>query len=145
MNNKHSVWLIPASPRHFDIEGCFNQYGRIFWLQENNLSNAKVGDTGFIYCTSPIKAIRYSFEISETCVPYSSELDVEDSFSLNNSFNRDHPSSLFLTVKLTGKTQSSDLTFERLLEHGLKGSVMGAMRISNSKYKKLYMFINDNF
>ena len=145
MNNQNNIWLIPCSPRHFDAEGCFNKYGQIYWKQESNFKNAKVGDTGFIYLSDPIKAIRYSFEITETDLPYSYDMDVEDEFILGGSSNRENSHSTFLIVKLTGKSSSQALTFENLLQNGLKGSVMGAMRLSQQKYEGLYLYIEDNF
>lgn len=145
MKNQNNIWLIPCSPRHFDAEGCFNKYGQIYWKQERNFKSAQVGDTGFIYCSDPIKAIRYSFEITKINLPYSHDMDVEDEFTLGGSFNRDNSQSTFLVVKFTGETSSPSLTFENLLQNGLKGSLMGAMRLSQKKYEELYLYIEDNF
>ena len=145
MKNQNNIWLIPCSPKHFDAEGCFNKYGQIYWKQERNFKSAQVGDTGFIYYSDPIKAIRYSFEITKINLPYSHDMDVEDEFTLGGSFNRDNSQSTFLVVKFTGETSSPSLTFENLLQNGLKGSLMGAMRLSQKKYEELYLYIEDNF
>ena len=145
MGNQNNVWLIPCSPKHFDAEGCFNKYGQIYWKQEGNFKNAKIGDVGFIYRSDPIKAILYRFEITDTNLTYSDEMDIEDEFVIGGNSNRDSSHCHFLIVKLTGKTTSPLLSFDKLLQNGLKGSIMGAMRLSQEKYEELYFYIKDNF
>lgn len=145
MGNQNNIWLIPCSPKHFDAEGCFNKYGQIYWKQEGNFKNAKVGDMGFIYCSAPVKAIRYSFVIISINLPYTKAMDVEDEFTLDGFPNRDSSTSTFLLVKLTGETTAPSLSYDSLRQNGLKGSVMSAMRLSQKKYEELYLYIEDNF
>lgn len=143
-----NVWLLPSSKKHFDLEACFNKYGEVFWRIGGNFKRVAVGDTGYIYSGTPDKAIRFSFEVVKTAMPYATEMDRDDEFAkgkdgLNSQYGAE--GGTFALVKLTGRTTAKQLSLKQLLSHGLKGAPQGAQRLSQKQYEDLLLYIKDNF
>ncbi|KRN13011.1 hypothetical protein IV37_GL000646 [Fructilactobacillus fructivorans] len=49
-------WIVPANPKFFDLERDFAKHATIIWKQTTHI---RVGDTVYIYVTSPVSAIKY--------------------------------------------------------------------------------------
>lgn len=56
-----NVWLIPANPKYYDIMGAFDDQDEITWKQSTDI---QVGDTVFMYVTSPVRAIIFRCKVS---------------------------------------------------------------------------------
>ena len=55
-------WLIPANGKYFDLEGCLNRYGRVYWKSANRYED---GDTIYIYCSLPDQTVRYKLLVED--------------------------------------------------------------------------------
>lgn len=142
-NTGNRVWLIPYNKKYFDLKGCYDKIGEVYWTQHFHF---RAGDTGYIYGASPESAIRFSFRIEEADMPYDPKMDQDDEFSLDNdSENSAMKDKLFAHMILTGETTSKRLSLANLLDRGLKGAPMGAMNLSKKELNELRKYIEENF
>jgi hypothetical protein len=136
------VWLIPYNKKYFDLKGCYDKFGEVYWAQHCRF---KVGDTGYIYGSAPESAIRFSFKVVEADMPYDPIMDRENEFVMSNgASNFGKSNTFFAHMILTGETTNRRLSLANLLERGLKSAPMGAMDISKTEYKELQVYINKN-
>ena len=119
-SSENKVWLIPYNKKYYDLKGCYDKIGEVYWTQHCRF---QAGDTGYIYGSSPESAIRFSFRIKEAA----------------------RKDNLYAHMILTGETTNKRLSLANLLDRGLKGAPMGAVNLSKKEMKDLLLYINDNF
>lgn len=142
-NTGNRVWLIPYNKKFYDLKGCYDKIGEVYWTQHCRFQE---GDTGYIYGAAPESAIRFSFRIKEADLPYDPIMDQDNDFVMGDgSTNADTRNKLFAHMILTGETTSKRLSLANLLDRGLKGAPMGAMNLSKKELKDLLVYINENF
>lgn len=64
---KPKYWIIPANPKYYDIMHAFDHDQVIEWKQAANI---RIGDTVFMYVTSPVKAVIYHCQVIANNIPY---------------------------------------------------------------------------
>lgn len=140
----NKVWLIPYNKKYFDLKGCYEKIGEVYWTQHCNF---QPGDTGYIYGSAPESAIRFSFEILESYVLYDPIMDKEDEFVKSGGETNEDvgKKKLFAHMKLTGETTNRRLSLVNLLDRGLKAAPMGALILSKPELKDLLIYIHENF
>ena len=140
---ENRVWLIPYNKKFYDLKGCYDKIGEVYWTQHFHF---QTGDTGYIYGSAPESAIRFSFKVIESDMSYAPIMDQDNEFvkggEVTNSANSNK---LFAHLKLTGETTNKRLSLPNLLDRGLKGAPMGAMNLSKKELKELLEYIEDNF
>ena len=142
-NSGNRVWLIPYNKKFFDLKGCFDKFGEVYWTQHFHF---QAGDTGYIYGAAPESAIRFSFRIKEADMPYDPIMDQDEEFVIGEgSSDTDTSNRLFAHFILTGETTSKRLSLANLLDRGLKGAPMGAVNLSKKELNVLKKYIEDNF
>ena len=140
---ENRVWLIPYNKKFFDLKGCYDKYGDVYWTQHFHFQE---GDTGYIYGASPESAIRFSFRVEEADLPYDPIMDQDNEFVKGDGpTNSASSGKLFAHMKLTGETTNKRLSLANLLDRGLKGAPMGAMNLSKKELQELLVYINENF
>lgn len=140
---ENRVWLIPYNKKFYDLKGCYDKFGEVYWTQHNHF---KAGDTGYIYGSAPESAIRFSFRIVEADMPYEPIMDQDNEFVKDKVVTNSNVSNkLFAHMIITGESMNRRLSLANLLERGLKAAPMGAMDISKKEYKKLLIYIHENF
>lgn len=136
---EHHVWLIPYNTKYFDIHKCVKKYNDIYWSQYSNFA---VGDTGYLYGSSPDSAIRYRFEIIATDLKYSPEIEREKEFHANEEdFKEVIKRNRFALIRITGSTKDQRLSLPNLMDNGLKMAPRGSMFLSG----ELLKYIQENF
>lgn len=55
-------WVIPANPKHYDIDTVLAKEGKIDWHQKGQI---RKGDFVFIYITAPVQSLRYACRVIE--------------------------------------------------------------------------------
>lgn len=137
------VWLIPYNKKYFDLQGCYDKFKEVFWTQHFRF---KAGDRGYIYGSSPESAIRFSFEVKQSDMPYDPIMDQKDEFvKSDEKANSPHKDNLYAHMLLTGVTRNRRLSLVNLLDRGLKAAPMGALNLSKPEYKELLEYIEENF
>ncbi len=140
---ENRVWLIPCNSKFFDLRGCFEKYGEMYWTQHFNF---RKGDTGYIYSSSPDSAIIFSIEVVDAELRYDSAMDFKEEFFIDKSdFGTWKQHNRFAHFRMTGKTNSSRLNLAHLMSHGLKMAPRGALNLSYKDYVELKKYIEDNF
>ena len=142
-SSENKVWLIPYNKKFFDLKGCFDKFGEVYWTQHCRF---QAGDTGYIYGSAPESAIRFSFKIVEAELPYDPMMDQDNEFVKSNGpTNSDYNGKLYAHMILTGETTNRRLSLANLLDRGLKAAPMGALNLSKKEMKDLLVYINENF
>lgn len=142
-NGEKRVWLIPCNSKFFDLRGCFDKYGEMYWTQFYNFHK---GDTGYIYMSSPDSAVIYSIEIIDADLVYSPEMDFKQEFFVDkNDYLTWKEHNRFAHFRMRGKTNSSRLNLAHLMSHGLKMAPRGAVNLSYKDYEELKKYIEENF
>lgn len=143
-SSENKVWLIPYNKKYYDLKGCYDKIGEVYWTQHCRF---QAGDTGYIYGSSPESAIRFSFRIKEVDMPFDPIMDQDDEFVKygDNKDNSARKDNLYAHMILTGETTNKRLSLANLLDRGLKGAPMGAVNLSKKEMKDLLLYINDNF
>lgn len=137
------VWMVPSNQKYYDVNGCIEKYGEIFWTQYVKF---QTGDTGYIYSAYPDSAIRYSFEVVGHDLPFSPEMEREDEFWVSPSDREESKThNRFAHFRITGSTSSTRLGLANLIDRGLKMSPRGALKLSNADYLELLEYIKKNF
>ncbi len=131
---ERNVWLIPFNKKYFDLKGCLNKYGQVYWSRKCNFHE---GDTVYIYSSKPDGKISYCMSVAQAIVPASEE---------GNEFRKESSSSFEETeenalLRPAFATDSKKLTLEAMKEHGLKTAPLGPIRLSQEKYSALLDFI----
>jgi hypothetical protein len=140
---ENRVWLIPYNKKFFDLKGCFDKVGEVYWTQHFHF---QAGDTGYIYGAAPESAIRFSFRVKEADLHYDPIMDQDNEFVKGNGpVNSAASDKLFAHMILTGETANKRLSLANLLDRGLKSAPMGAMNLSKKELKELLMYIEENF
>ncbi len=140
---ENRVWMIPCNSKFFDLKGCFEIYGEMYWRQYFNYHK---GDTGYIYMSSPDSAIIFSIEIVDSELPYSPDMDFKEDFFIDKSdFATWKQHNRYARFRMTGQTKSTRLNLAHLMSHGLKMAPRGALNLSHYDYVELKKYIEDNF
>ena len=143
-DGENRVWMIPCNSKYFDLKACFEKYGDVYWSQ---YFNYRKGDTGYIYMSSPDSAIVYSFEVIESDMTYSPNMDKEEEFYVDKSdfINWKQNIKRIAHFRMTGKTNSTRLSLPHLLSQGMKMAPRGALNLSYKDYADLKKYIEENF
>ena len=140
---ENRVWLIPYNKKFYDLKGCYDKWGEVYWTQHFHF---QAGDTGYIYGAAPESSIRFSFRVKEADLPYSQAMDNDNEFVKGGGpLNSDESNKLYAHMILTGETNSKRLSLANLIDRGLKGAPMGAMNLSKKELKELLSYIEENF
>lgn len=140
---ENRVWMIPCNSKFFDLKGCFEKYGEMYWTQYYNFHK---GDTGYIYSSSPDSAIIFSIEIIDSELSYSSDMDFKEEFFIDKSdFTTWKLHNRYAHFRMTGQTKSTRLNLAHLMSHGLKMAPRGALNLSHHDYVELKKYIEENF
>lgn len=137
------VWILPANSKYFNLAGCFNKYGEVYWTQYFNLQS---GDTGYIYSSAPDSAVLYKFSVVAHDLPYSAEMDAEVEFYVNpKDFEPSKQHNRFAKLKRIGETTTKRLSLANLLEHGMNSAPRGALNLTDPNFAELLKYIEENF
>ena len=123
--SKKIVWMVPANSKFFDLAGCLERYGYVYWSQYYHF---QTGDTVYIYCSSPESRIRYKMIVEAHDLNYSSEMEQEREFYVDpKDFDMPVSHNRFAKMKLISESSSERLSLVHLMDHGLGMAPRGAM------------------
>lgn len=121
-------WIIPCNPNHFDVFGAFRALKTVDWRQ--TVRKIEIGDTVYIYTGRPIQAITHKCVVLDIDIPYEAVDSSDDKFILDADDQRDslQPYWRYMRLQLEKEYDPSLLSYAKLVEHGLKGSIQGQRR-----------------
>ena len=141
--DEEKVWMIPANPKYYDVDGCIAKYGEIYWRQHYNF---QTGDTIYIYVSSPDSKVKYKCHVEAHDLPFSEEIATDKEFFVNpQDFETTRNYNRFMKLKVLEKTNSDKMTMVHLQEHGMIRPPQGCINLSHSGFAELLEYIENNF
>lgn len=101
---KSKYWIIPANPKYFDIMHAFDHTDVIIW---NQSANIRVGDTVFMYVTSPVKSVMFQCQVIANNMPYHHQ---DGKLTVTR----------VMKIQLVQRFTSQQFSFDYLKQHGVK-------------------------
>lgn len=132
-------WMIPANPKYFDIAGCLNKYGHVYWRQHFNF---QTGDIIYIYVASPDSAVKYKCIVEEYDLPFSDKSDFELEFFVNpKDYENSKNHNRWMKLRLLSSINSDKLSMIHLLENGMNKAPQGCLNLSHPSFTELLKYI----
>ena len=120
-------WVIPCNPKYYDVIGTFRRLKTVDWRQ--TAKAIEEGDTVYIYAGRPIQAITHKCVVLETNIPYDKVDDSDLDFDLSNDETEGlSPYSRYMRLQLVKEYAPQELSYAKLVDHGLVGSIQGQRR-----------------
>ena len=138
-------WMIPANPKYFDIAGCLNKYGYVYWRQHFHF---QTDDIIYIYVASPDSAVKFKCIVEEYDLPLPSEKEMgfEIGYYVNPSdYENAKQHNRWMKLKLLSSINSDKLTMIHLLENGMNKAPQGCLNLSHSSFEELLKYIESIF
>lgn len=133
------AWLIPSNKKFFDVEGCFNEYGEVYWSQHFNY---QTGDTIYIYSSNPDGCIKFKTVVAGHDLPYSPVMEREVKYNTDPAdFEKMKGHNRFTLLKIVDRSNSQRMSLVHLMENGLKKAPQGAVILSG----ELLDYIENHF
>lgn len=126
-----TYWLIPSNQSYYDAIGAFKKYKIIDWGNEQN-NAIKEGDIVYLYSSKPIGAITVKAKVIKSGLRKDELLNHDES---------EFPDTYF-RLELLKFTNQQSLSFEKLKQHGLNGTIQGKRQISGELLE--YILKNEN-
>ncbi len=133
-------WIISANGNIYNHEDAFNKWGFIDWKQKVTY---ELGDMVYIYCTAPIKKIKYKCKVIKKDLAFKEIVDDKE-FWNNTSEYEKGIDGLYCRLELLDSVDTGELALEKLLENGLNGAPQGPMRISEKLSNYIEEIFNNN-
>ncbi len=131
-------WIISANSNIYNHESSFIDNGYIDWRQ--GLYKYQIGDIVYIYCTKPLKRIRYKCIVEKTnLTKYEILNDYE--YWIDKSEYEKSLNGLFFRLRILEDIASDNLSLDRLLSLGLKMAPRGPQKLKGN----LLNFISEQF
>lgn len=123
-----TYWIFPWNKAVYNLPRCLKEFGFVEWRQKHNVA---VGDIVFIYCSSPVRQIKYMMEVTEINIPYSA-ICKDEHLYFGNSPLKHTEFYTRLNPIAEAKDGNSELSYKRLHELGLKSQLQGAIHVPDN-------------
>lgn len=131
-------WLISANSKIYDHSSSFEHHKFIDWRQSNY--NFQVGDIIYIYCTAPLKKIRYKSKASNVNIPFEGIRDDKE-YWVDFAEYEKAKAGKYMRLDLIEQIDTEKLTLSNLLKHGLLAAPQGPKKLDDP----LLSYIQKNF
>lgn len=122
-------WIISADEKIYKCEEAFGALEFVDWRQSRKY---EIGDYVYIYFARPIKKIKFKCLVMKINVSFEEMID-DKVFWVKEEDYEESKKGLHIRLKLIEQADTEDLSFERLLEHGLKGAPRGPLKLEEDK------------
>lgn len=124
--NARHVWLVPANPNDYDVEGAFSYYDTIDWKRSFNYEN---GDILFIYVSGNIRKVRFKVEVIEGIVK-DKDITYDKKFWLDEEKYKKSKEYDYTRIRLIDEIDTPELSLAKLRDYGLKGNIQGSLKLN---------------
>ncbi len=131
-------WIISANHNKFDHSAAFDKFGYIDWKKS---SNFKTGDIVYIYCTNPIKEIRFKTVVTIDIMDFSQTTNNEEFWKDKKEYFSAQ-SGKYFRLQLLLSISNHDLSLENLKLNGLHGAPQGPQKLNNKTVIYIEKFFN---
>jgi 5-methylcytosine-specific restriction enzyme A len=136
--NARRVWLVPANPNEYDIERAFGRYDMLDWKRSRNYDK---GDIFFLYVSGKVKKVRFKVEVIEGLL-HTNDNHYDREFWFDEEKLVQSKDWDWSRVRLMDEVDSEGLTLAHLRNHGLKGNIQGAMKLTGELRNYIMSFFN---
>lgn len=120
-----NTWIIPANTKYYDVLRAYATHDEIDWRLT---STPEVGDIVYIYLAKPFQCVKFKTKVVGNNIPYSDSIKDEEFYT--NKAGAQPDGRLYTRLALVEKYPDDKITRDFLLQHGVKGNIMGARRLS---------------
>lgn len=122
-----NFWILPWNKEVFNLPQCLEDFGFVEWRQRNKLA---VGDIVFLYCSHPLRQIKYIMRVSKIDIPF--EDSVNDKYLFGYGYDL-KPTDFYARFESIAETSddNSKLTLESLRKLGLNSNFQGGIKVPN--------------
>ena len=131
---ENRTWLIPSNEGMFRLKDWLQTHDYVYWHQSVKY---RVGDDVYVYSSAPTSAIIAKFTVAESDIEEYDDAE-EIPYRVKPTYTKSRVAKL---VNLAVPKADSQLTFERLTEHGLGFRIQSPITISG----ELLDYIENNF
>lgn len=78
--------LFPCNPAQYDVNGAFNEFNEIEWIQVVN--KISVGDIVFIYVAKPFSEIQFMCEVVHVNIPAMKRVNKDQNYILDYGLDK---------------------------------------------------------
>lgn len=139
------IWLISANGKMYDHASSFAHHGSIDWRQGS--ARYELGDTVYIYCTSPIQKIRYKCKVTELNKT-AAQIRDDREYWFNKEEYEKSLDGKFFNLALIEEVDSEKLSLPLVLQNGLKAAPQGPIKLKGSLESyiaSIFSTANDEF
>ena len=122
-------WLRSANNKLYNHEQAFKENEFIDWNQGHN--KYEIGDTVFIYATTPFQRIMYETRIEKLNLKVEETIDDKKYFTKKGKNKEVNKDNLYLRLKLTQRFDDDRLSLDCMKKHGLTNAPQGPQRIKS--------------
>ncbi|MDE7228224.1 MAG: HNH endonuclease [Treponemataceae bacterium] len=122
-------WLMPADPKIYDLAASFKENGYIDWHQYQK-ANFSIGDIVYIYCTKPIKAIRFKTRVIKTGLKFN-EVTHDKKFWYDLTKYKEVKYDKYCRLSLISGVDNDKLSLQFLTDNGLTSAPRGPQKIKS--------------
>lgn len=121
-----NYWIIPADPNRYRLAEVLRDMQSVDWRQHNNF---EVGDIVFIYNSRPDSQILYKMEVIAVNLTVDQTAADRQYWVNPSEFDSSILHNRFFRMIPLAENETSLLKLADLLEHGLKGTPRGALKV----------------
>lgn len=140
-NTPHDIWMLPSNANYFRIDDCLREVGYVYWRQHNNFS---IGDQIYLYGTRPDSRIKFLMRVDTVDEPFAEKMNDKKFWVDPTAYEDGKRVNRFMKLTTIKTIHSRLLSYEYLLQHGLKQAPQSPMRLSTSKYSDLLLYIQSH-
>ena len=122
-------WIIPCNGKNYDVDSALRDLRIIEWHQSKALTNAQVGDTLYIYESTPVQSICWRCRITDSHRMVSRINDCR--YYIPPVPDDTHFDGPFLEIKAEYEfTVGDKLSYSNLKQNGMKSRIQGPLRLN---------------
>lgn len=123
-----TYWILPWNKEVFNLPHCLKDFGFVEWRKRNNLV---VGDIVFIYCSTPLRQIKYMMKVAKINIPRNET--VIDKYLFGYEYNL-KPTDFYARFEPIAETfdNNSKLSLHSLRELGVTSNIQGGIKVPDN-------------
>ncbi|MDE5629320.1 MAG: hypothetical protein K2I69_07145 [Muribaculaceae bacterium] len=123
-----TYWILPWNKEVFNLPQSLKDFGFVEWRQRNKLA---VGDIVFIYCSNPLRQIKYMMRVCKINIPRMET--VNDTYLFGYEYNL-KPTDFYARFELIAEVPDHNvkLSLDSLRQLGVISNIQGGIRVPDN-------------
>lgn len=123
-----TFWILPWNKDIFNLPQCLQDFGFVEWRQKNKLA---VEDIVFIYCSHPLRQIKYMMRVSKINIPRKDTIN--DKYLLGYAYKLLH-TDYYARLEPISETYNNNpkLSLDSIRELGVSSNFQGGIRVPDN-------------